>query len=136
MFSPSKIKYRKHFKHQIKGIASSRLSLAFGAYGLKSMQPERISAAQIEAARKAMTRYMKRVGKIWINIFPDLPVSKKPAEVRMGSGKGSPEYWVARVYPGTILFEIDGVSEEIAKRAFELAAAKLPVATKFVKRLV
>lgn len=136
MFSPSRIKFRKHFKHKIKGIACARLTLSFGAFGLKSLEPERISAAQIEAARKAMTRYMKRVGKVWINIFPDLPVSKKPAEVRMGSGKGAPEFWVARVYPGTILFEVDGVPEDVARKAFELASAKLPVATRFVKRLV
>lgn len=136
MFSPARIKYRKHFKHRIKGFASSRLSLVFGEFGLKALEPERISAAQIEAARKAINRCMKRVGKVWINIFPDLPVSKKPAEVRMGSGKGSPEFWVARVYPGTIMFEVGGVPEDIAKKALELAAAKLPICTKFVKRLV
>lgn len=136
MFSPSRIKFRKHFKHRIKGVACARLTLSFGAYGLKALQPERISAAQIEAARKAMTRHMKRVGKVWVNIFPDLPVSRKPAEVRMGGGKGSPEFWVAPVHPGTIMFEIDGVPEDVARRALELAAAKLPISTKFVKRLV
>lgn len=136
MFFPSKIKYRKHFKHKIKGDACGHTLLSFGLYGLKALNPERITSAQIEAARKAMTRYMKRVGKVWINIFPDLPVSRKPAEVRMGSGKGATEFWVVRVYPGTIMFEIDGVSEEIARKAFELASAKLPISTKFVKRLV
>lgn len=110
-------------------------SLNFGQFGLKALEPERITARQIEAARRAMTRHMKRQGRVWIRVFPDLPVSRKPAEVRMGSGKGSPEYWVARVAPGRIMFEVDGVSEELARAAFALAAAKLPIKTKFVARL-
>ena len=116
-------------------IALPGTSLAFGQYGLKALEPERITARQIEAARRAMTREMKRAGRVWIRIFPDVPVSKKPAEVRMGSGKGAPEYWVARVKPGRILFELDGVPREVAQEALRLAAVKLPIATKFVVRL-
>lgn len=132
---PKKSKFRKAFKGRIHGFAKGGVSLNFGEYGLKALAPERITARQIEAARRAMTRHMKRAGRVWIRIYPDVPVSAKPAEVRMGSGKGSPEYWVARVNPGKILFEIEGVSIEIAKRALELAAAKLPIATRFVSRL-
>jgi len=135
MLSPKRTKFRKFHKGRIKGEAKGGTSLTFGAYGLKSMEPERITARQIEAARRSITRYMKRQGRLWIRIFPDVAVSKKPAEVRMGSGKGSPEYWVAKVKPGRIMFELDGVSEDVARRAFELASAKLPVKTKFVARI-
>ena len=110
--------------------------LNFGAYGLKAMQPGRITARQIEAARRAMTRHMKRAGKVWIRVFPDVPVSSKPAEVRMGKGKGTPEFWIARIKPGRMMFEVDGVPQEVARQAFELAAAKLPIRTKFIARLV
>lgn len=134
MLSPKKTKFRKAFKGRIHGVATSGVDLTFGSFGLKAVEPERITARQIEAARRAMTRYMRRAGRVWIRIFPDVPVSKKPAEVRMGSGKGSPEYWVCRVKPGRILFEVDGVSSEMAEKAFELAAAKLPIRTRFVKR--
>jgi large subunit ribosomal protein L16 len=115
-------------------MAKGGTALNFGAYGMKSVEPGRITARQIEAARRAITRHIRRVGRVWIRIFPDVPVSTKPAEVRMGSGKGSPEYWIARVKPGRIMFELDGVEREVAREAFELAAAKLPVATKFVVR--
>jgi large subunit ribosomal protein L16 len=135
MLSPKRTKYRKAFKGRIHGMAKGGTDLNFGAYGLKALQPERITARQIEAARRAMTRHMKRAGRVWIRIFPDLPVTNKPAEVRQGKGKGSVEYWVARVKPGRIMFEIDGVSLDVAKRAFELAAAKLPIKTRFVTRL-
>ena len=135
MLSPKRTKYRKAFKGRIHGMAKGGTDLNFGAYGLKAVQPERITARQIEAARRAMTRHMKRAGRVWIRIFPDLPVTNKPAEVRQGKGKGSVEYWVARVKPGRIMFEIDGVPLDVAKRAFELAAAKLPVKTRFVTRL-
>jgi len=134
MLSPKKTKFRKAFKGRIHGIATSGYEVAFGAYGLKALEPERITARQIEAARRAITRHMRRVGKVWIRIFPDVPVSRKPAEVRMGSGKGSPEFWVCRVKPGKIMFELDGVSLDVAKKAFELAAEKLPIKTKFVTR--
>lgn len=134
MLSPARMKYRKRFKGKIRGIASSGFRLSFGKYGLKALEPNRISAAQIEAARRAITRCMARVGKVWIRVYPDVPVSQKPAEVRMGSGKGSVEYWACKVYPGTILFEIDGVSESVARQAFALASAKLSTATKFVMR--
>lgn len=134
MLSPSKVKYRKQFKGRIKGVATRTVKLDFGSYGLKSLEPARITSAQIEAARRAISRCMRRVGKIWIRIYPDLPVSRKPAEVRMGSGKGSVEYWACRVYPGTIMFEMDEVSEEIAREALTLAAAKLPVTTKIVTK--
>lgn len=135
MLSPKRTKYRKAHKGRIHGNTKGGASLNFGQFGLKALEPERITARQIEAARLAMTRHMKRQGRVWIRVFPDLPVSRKPAEVRMGSGKGSPEYWVARVAPGRIMFEVDGVSEELARAAFALAAAKLPIKTKFVARL-
>jgi len=135
MLQPKKTKYRKAFKGRIHGAAKGGFSLNFGSYGLKTLEPERITARQIEAARRAITRQMKRQGRVWIRIFPDVPVSTKPAEVRMGSGKGAPEFWVARVHPGRIMFEIDGVPADVAERAFELAAAKLPIKTKVVKRL-
>lgn len=135
MLSPKRTKYRKAHKGRIHGVASSGATLAYGQFGLKAMAPERITARQIEAARRALTRHMKRAGRVWIRIFPDLPVSKKPAEVRMGSGKGSPELWVARVKPGKLIFEIDGVTPQIAKEAMTLAAAKLPIKTRFVQRI-
>jgi len=136
MLSPKKTKFRKVFKGRIHGVATSGAKVAFGSFGLKALEPERITARQIESARRAIRRYLKRAGRVWIRIFPDIPVTKKPAEVRMGGGKGSPEYWVARVRPGRVLFELDGVSEESAREAFELASAKLPIATTFVKREV
>lgn len=136
MLYPSKTKFRKAFKGRIKGITSTGANISFGSYGLKALEPARITDRQIEAARKTISRCMKRAGRIWIRIFPDVPVSKKPAEVRMGSGKGSPEYWICRVNPGRVLFEIDGVSESVAMAAFENAAAKLPIKTKFVKRIL
>jgi len=135
MLSPKRTKYRKAFKGRIHGMAKGGTDLNFGAYGLKAVTPDRITARQIEAARRAMTRHMKRTGRVWIRIFPDLPVTNKPAEVRQGKGKGSVEYWVARVKPGRIMFEIDGVPIDVARRAFELAAAKLPIKTRFVTRL-
>jgi len=135
MLSPKRTKFRKAHKGRIHGMAKGGTTLNFGAYGLKAVQPERISARQIEAARRAITRHMKRAGRVWIRIFPDVPVSSKPAEVRMGKGKGTPEKWVAKVKPGRIMFEVDGVPKDIAKRAFELASAKLPVKTRFVTRL-
>ena len=134
MLSPNRTKFRKAHKGRIHGNAKGGTDLNFGAYGLKAVSPERVSARQIEAARRAITRHMKRAGRVWIRIFPDVPVSSKPAEVRMGKGKGTPEKWVARVKPGRVMFEVDGVSREIAKRAFELAAAKLPLQTRFVTR--
>ena len=135
MLSPKRTKFRKAHKGRIHGMAKGGTALNFGAYGLKATTPERVTAGQIEAARRAMVRHMKRAGRVWIRIFPDLPVTQKPAEVRQGKGKGSVEYWVARVKPGRIMFEIDGVSKDVAKRAFELGAAKLPVKTRFVTRL-
>ncbi|MDF3034373.1 MAG: ribosomal protein [Alphaproteobacteria bacterium] len=135
MLAPKKSKYRKAFKGKIHGMAKGGTEVSFGSYGLKALQPERITARQIEAARRAITRHIRRVGKVWIRIFPDVPVSAKPAEVRMGSGKGNPEYQVCRVKPGRILFELDGVSPEVAEEAFKLADAKLPIKTKFVKRI-
>jgi large subunit ribosomal protein L16 len=135
MLSPKRTKYRKAHKGRIHGNAKGGTTLNFGAYGLKATSPERVTARQIEAARRAMTRHMKRVGRVWIRIFPDVPVSKKPPEVRQGKGKGSIEYWAARVKPGRIMFEVDGVSMAVAKKAFELAAAKLPLSTRFVTRL-
>lgn len=135
MLSPKRTKFRKAHKGRIHGKAKGGYTLNFGAYGLKAVEPDRVTARQIEAARRAMTRHMKRTGRVWIRIFPDVPVSVKPAEVRMGSGKGTPEFWVCRVKPGRILFEIDGVSKDVAKEAFALAAAKLPVKTRFVTRL-
>ncbi|MDB5394213.1 MAG: rplP [Rhodospirillales bacterium] len=135
MLSPKRTKYRKAHKGRIHGVAQSGTTLNFGSFGLKAMQPERITARQIEAARRAITRHMKRQGRLWIRVFPDVPVSTKPAEVRMGSGKGAPEYWVARIHPGRILFELDGVPSDIAHRAFELAQAKLPIKTRIVARI-
>lgn len=134
MLSPKRTKFRKQFKGRIHGTATKGATLTFGSYGLKTLEPERITARQIEACRRAITRQMKRQGKVWIRIFPDVPVSQKPAEVRMGSGKGSPEYWAARVKPGRILFEIDGVADEIANEALRLGAAKLPVQCKIITR--
>ncbi|MCS6931533.1 MAG: 50S ribosomal protein L16 [Acetobacteraceae bacterium] len=135
MLQPKRTKFRKAHKGRIHGNAKGGFSLAFGSYGLKALEPERVTARQIEAARRAITRSMKRAGKVWIRVFPDLPVTTKPAEVRMGSGKGSPEYWACRVKPGRIMFEIDGVPAELAREALELGAAKLPIKTKFVARL-
>ncbi|HCD63834.1 MAG: 50S ribosomal protein L16 [SAR116 cluster bacterium] len=135
MLSPKRTKFRKAHKGRIHGMAKGGTSLNFGAYGLKATSPERITARQIEAARRAITRHLRRAGRLWIRVFPDVPVSSKPAEVRMGKGKGSPEYWVARVAPGRIMFELDGVSWEMAQEAFKLAAAKLPIETKIVRRL-
>jgi large subunit ribosomal protein L16 len=135
MLSPKRTKFRKQFKGRIHGAAKGGTQLSFGAYGLKSMEPERITARQIEAARRAITRHMKRAGRVWILIFPDVPVSKKPTEVRMGKGKGTPEFWAARVKPGRIMFEIDGVKEDVAREALRLGAAKLPVRTRFVQRI-
>src|SRR6204780_206909 len=134
MLQPSRTKYRKAHKGRVHGVAKGGTTLNFGAYGLKAMEPGRITARQIEASRRTITRYIRRVGRVWIRIFPDVPVSTKPAEVRMGSGKGSPEYWIARVKPGRIMFELDGVPHDIAREAFALAAANLPVATKFIVR--
>ena len=135
MLQPMRTKFRKAHKGRIHGIATSAAELAFGQYGLKALEPERITARQIEAARRALTRQMKRSGRVWIRLFPDVPVSKKPLEVRMGSGKGTPELWVARVKPGRILFEIDGVPIDVAKQSLALAAAKLPIKTRFVERI-
>ena len=134
MLSPKKTKFRKQFKGRIHGSSKGNFALNYGSYGLKAMEPERVTSRQIEAARKAITRYLKRAGRMWIRIFPDVPVSKKPAEVRMGKGKGSPEFWACRVKPGRILFEVDGVSEQIAKEALYKASAKLPIKTKTIKR--
>ena len=134
MLSPKKTKYRKQFKGRIHGMTKGGASLNFGSYGLKSVEPERITARQIEAARRAITRQMKRQGRVWIRIFPDVPVTDKPAEVRMGKGKGSVDYWAAKVKPGRIMFEIDGVSEEIAREALRLGAMKLPVTTRVVAK--
>jgi large subunit ribosomal protein L16 len=136
MLQPSRTKFRKQFKGRIHGLATSGNTLAFGQYGLKALEPERITARQIEAARRAMTNHMKRAGRVWVNVFPDVPISKKPTEVRMGKGQGMPVYWAARVKPGRILFEIDGVDEPTAREALRLAAAKLPVLTRFVARIV
>ncbi|MBW7837810.1 MAG: 50S ribosomal protein L16 [Sphingomonadales bacterium] len=135
MLQPKKTKFRKAFKGRVHGMAKGGTSLNFGAYGLKAVEPGRITARQIEAARRAITRHMKRSGRIWIRVFPDVPVSTKPAEVRMGSGKGAPEFWVARIKPGRIMFEIDGVDLETMRGAFDRAAAKLPIKTKIVARL-
>jgi large subunit ribosomal protein L16 len=135
MLQPKRTKYRKAFKGRISGAAKGGFNLDFGAYGLKAMEPDRLTARQIEAARRAITRHMKRAGRVWIRVFPDVPISKKPAEVRMGSGKGAPEFWAARVKPGRVLFELDGVSVQVAREALELAAAKLPIKTRFVARV-
>ena len=134
MIQPARTKYRKAHKGRIHGKASRCNKLNFGEYGIKALQPERIISNQIEAARVALTRYMKRTGKVWTRIFSNIPVSKKPTEVRMGKGKGTPEYWVCRVKPGRVLFEVDGVTESVAKVALYKASAKLPIKTKFVKR--
>ena len=134
MLSPKRTKFRKAFKGRIKGEAKGGSDLNFGSYGLKTTEPERITARQIEAARRAMTRHMKRQGRVWIRIFPDLPVTKKPTEVRMGKGKGSVEFWAAKVKQGRIMFEIDGVSDAVAREALRLAAMKLPVKTRVVQR--
>ena len=135
MMQPKKTKFRKAHKGRIHGVATSGATLSFGQFGLKAMAPERITARQIEAARRALTRHMKRAGRVWIRIFPDVPVSKKPTEVRMGKGKGAPEFWAARVAPGRIMFEIDGVNEETAREALRLGAAKLPIRTRVVARI-
>ena len=135
MLQPKRTKFRKAHKGRIKGTAKGGTDLNFGAYGIKAVEPERITARQIEAARRAITRHMKRAGRVWIRVFPDVPVSKKPTEVRMGKGKGTPEYWAARVKPGRILFEVDGVEKSLARAALELGAAKLPIKTRFVARL-
>ncbi len=135
MLQPKRTKFRKAHKGRIHGIATSGVDLAFGQFGLKAMEPERLTARQIEAARRALTRHMKRAGQVWIRVYPDVPVSKKPLEVRMGSGKGNVELWVARVKPGRILFEIDGIPVQLAKEALTLAAAKLPIKTRFIERI-
>src|SRR5450631_2761861 len=135
MLQPKRTKFRKQHKGRIHGAAKRGTALNFGAFGLKALEPERITAREIEAARRAITRHMKRAGRVWIRVFPDVPVSKKPAEVRMGSGKGAPELWVARVKPGRMIFEIDGVAVQIAREALSLAAAKLPIKTRFVERI-
>ncbi|WP_073998437.1 50S ribosomal protein L16 [Anaerococcus urinomassiliensis] len=135
MLMPKRVKYRRQHRGRMKGKAQKGNQLAYGEYGLQALEPTWMTANQIEAARRAMTRYIKRGGQIWINVFPDKPVSKKPAEVRMGSGKGAPEYWVAVIKPGRVLFEMSGVGEEVAREAMRLAAQKLPVKTKFIKRL-
>jgi large subunit ribosomal protein L16 len=135
MLSPKRTKFRKAHKGRIRGLAKGGTQLNFGSYGLKAVTPERVTARQIEAARRAITRHLRRAGRVWIRIFPDVPVSSKPAEVRMGKGKGTPEFWVARVKPGRIMFEIDGVSWDLAREAFTLAAAKLPLDTRIVRRL-
>jgi len=135
MLQPKRTNYRKAHKGRIHGMSKAGFTLNFGTYGLKALEPDRITARQIEAARRAITRAMKRTGRVWIRIFPDVPVSAKPAEVRMGSGKGSPEFWVCRVAPGRIMFEVDGVPSELAREALTLGAAKLPIRTKFVARM-
>ena len=135
MLQPKKTKFRKQFKGRIRGPSKGGTELNFGQFGLKALEPERVTARQIEAARRALTRHMKRAGRVWIRVYPDVPVSKKPIEVRMGKGKGTPEFWVCRVKPGRIMFEIDGVSVDLAKEALALAAAKLPIRTRFVARI-
>jgi large subunit ribosomal protein L16 len=135
MLQPKRTKFRKQHKGRIKGAAKGGTELTFGAFGLKATEPERVTARQIEAARRAMTRHMKRAGRVWIRIFPDVPVTKKPTEVRMGKGKGSVEYWACKVKPGRIMFELDGVTEDVAREALRLAAMKLPIKTRFVQRI-
>ncbi|MGY6709871.1 MAG: 50S ribosomal protein L16 [Rhizobiaceae bacterium] len=135
MLQPKRTKFRKQFKGRIRGTAKGGTDLNFGGYGLKSLEPNRVTAREIEAARRAITRFMKRQGRVWIRVFPDLPVTSKPTEVRMGKGKGSVDYWAARVKPGRVMFEIDGVSEEVAREALRLGAAKLSVKTRFVQRI-
>ncbi|KAF0093979.1 MAG: large subunit ribosomal protein L16 [Hyphomonadaceae bacterium] len=134
MLSPKRHRFRKQFKGRIHGLATKGATLSFGNFGLKALEPERVTARQIEACRRAITRQMKRQGKVWIRVFPDVPVSQKPAEVRMGKGKGSVEYWAARVKPGRILFEIDGVADDVASHALALGAAKLPIKCKIISR--
>jgi large subunit ribosomal protein L16 len=135
MLQPTRTKFRKQFKGRIHGTATSAVELTFGSFGLKALEPERVTARQIEAARRAITRHMKRSGRVWIRVFPDVPVSKKPTEVRMGKGKGTPEFWAARVKPGRIMFEVDGVPVDLAREALRLGAAKLPIRTRFVQRI-
>ncbi|GKX34321.1 50S ribosomal protein L16 [Hoeflea sp. WL0058] len=135
MLQPKRTKYRKQHKGRIRGVASGGTDLTFGSYGLKAQEPNRVNAREIEAARRAITRHMKRAGRVWIRVFPDVPVSSKPTEVRMGKGKGSVDYWAAKVKPGRIMFEIDGVAEDIAREALRLGAAKLSVKTRFVQRI-
>ena len=135
MLSPKRVKHRKQHRGRRRGTSRGQVKVQFGEYGLKALEPERITARQIEAARRAITRAMKRTGRVWIRIFPDVPVSAKPAEVRMGSGKGSPEFWVCRVAPGKIMFEIDGVPPDLAREALTLGAAKLPIRTRFIARI-
>ncbi len=135
MLQPKRTKYRKQFKGRIKGVAKGGFDLAFGEFGLKSLEPNRVNAREIEAARRAITRAMKRAGRVWIRVFPDVPVTAKPTEVRMGKGKGGVEYWACKVKPGRMMFEIDGVSEELAREALTLGAAKLSVKTRFVQRI-
>lgn len=136
MKQPKRVKWRKQHKGRIHGVATSGTTVNFGSFGLKALEPERITARQIEAARRAITRHIRRTGRVWIRIFPDIPVTSKPAEVRMGKGKGSVDRWVVRIKPGKVMFELDGVSEELARGAFERAAAKLPIRTKFVTRVL
>ena|SRR5688572_18147165 len=136
MLQPMRTKFRKAHKGRIRGTSKAGTELNFGQFGLKALEPDRVTARQIEAARRALTRHMKRAGRVWIRIYPDVPVSKKPIEVRMGKGKGTPEFWVCRVKPGRIMFEVDGVSVQVAKEALGLAAAKLSVKTRFVERIV
>ncbi len=135
MLQPKRTKYRKAHKGRIHGVAKGGTELNFGAYGLKAIEPARITARQIEAARRAITRHMKRAGRVWIRVFPDVPVSKKPTEVRMGKGKGSPEFWMCRIKPGRIMFELEGVPATIAREALQLGAAKLPMHTRFIARV-
>ena len=135
MLQPKKTKFRKQFKGRISGTAKGGFNLDYGQFGLKALEPERVTARQIEAARRAITREMKRQGRVWIRVFPDVPVSAKPTEVRMGSGKGAPEYWAARVHPGRIMFEVDGVAPDVAREALRLGAAKLPIRTRFIQRI-
>ena len=135
MLQPMRTKFRKAHKGRIRGTSKAGTELNFGQFGLKALEPDRVTARQIEAARRALTRHMKRAGRVWIRVYPDVPVSKKPIEVRMGKGKGTPEFWVCRVKPGRIMFEVDGVSVQLAKEALALAAAKLPVKTRFIERI-
>lgn len=135
MLQPKRTKFRKQFKGRISGNSKGGTDLNFGAFGLKALEPERVTARQIEAARRAITRHMKRAGRVWIRIFPDLPVTSKPTEVRMGKGKGSVDYWAVRVAPGRVMFELDGVAEDVAREALRLGAAKLPIKTRFIQRI-
>ncbi len=135
MMQPKRTKFRKQFKGRIHGNSKGGTDLNFGAFGLKALEPERVTARQIEAARRAITRHMKRAGRVWIRIFPDVPVTSKPTEVRMGKGKGSVDYWACRVAPGRVVFELDGVPEDVAREALRLGAAKLPIKTRFIQRI-